>query len=229
MSEQESILDSYRIILNVIDLKAKNTHAVMCAETGRVLCFTNWMQTAKQMESELNVKVWYYISKAKIIPRGINLNLPFRYVFDLVTGSLVKAPTSEEDISRFIIYSEKSAVYDIIHRTINQERDHIRANLSLQELIYKKKHEEALRVLDSTGDVPDDIPYLQMHCSLTGDDMHKAAAKIVDKHNFVESRIMETEMLRMKYTHKLRSCSDLVSINLLLDEFNRESSIYGRF
>ena len=232
MSEQESILDSYRIILNVISLSAKNTHAVLCVRTGRILSFTNWMQTAKQLESEPNVKVWYYINKAKIIPRGINLNLPFEYAFDAISGAIIKKPITEQEAQQFIVMSEKSAVLDILHRIINSERDHIRSNLSLQDNIYMSKYEEATRVIYNNEmglDVPDEIPYIRMHCDLTGEDVIMVAHKIVDKHNFVESRMYHTEMVRMKYTKAIRECDDLASVNLLLDELNRETSIYGRF
>jgi hypothetical protein len=224
-----SVLDSYRLIFNVISLSAKNTHAVLAADTGRLICFTNWMQTAKAMETVPNTRVWYFMNAAKVIPKSINLNLPFEYVFDTLTGVFLKKPLEEELLSKHLLLSEKSAVYDIIHRNINQERQHIRANLSGQELIYQRKVEESKDILSGSQMNLQNHPYMCAYCEIEGIEPTMAAQRVLDKNMFSQARLVETETLRMKYTRSVRTCSDLLQLNAILDEFNRESSIYGRF
>ena len=73
MKNDEKLLDSYRIIFNVITLNAKNLHAALCKETGRIICFTNWMQTAKALESDTSLTIWYFIKNTKLIPNNVSL------------------------------------------------------------------------------------------------------------------------------------------------------------
>jgi hypothetical protein len=225
----ESVLDSYRLIFNVISLSAKNTHAVLAADTGRLICFTNWMQTAKAMETEPNTRVWYFINTAKVIPKSINLNLPFEYVFDAITGAFLKKQLDEDLVARYLVLSEKSAVYDNIHRTINQEREHINASLVGQAYIYQCKVEEAKDILSGNSVDSQSHPYLYDYCQLEGISSEDAARLVLDKNMFVQARLLETESIRMKYMRAVRMCGELLELNQLLDEFNREACIYGRF
>lgn len=229
----ESILDSYRIIHNVISLKAKNTHAVFCQETGRCLSFTNLDHTIKQMECEQNVRVWHYFNKTNMFPMGINLNLPFEFVFDPIGGNLIKKPLTENEVRKYLVLSEKSAAYDVIGRAITRERNHIRGNIPLQGIVHSKKYDEAVSIqqaLSCGHDLPSSerIPYIMAEADLTGEDLSQIANKIIQKRKFQESRIFNTEVLRMKYVKQLRTCSDVVEINYILDEFKREANIYGR-
>jgi hypothetical protein len=228
MSDEANLLDNYRVIFNLISLKAKNLHAVLCKETGRIVCFTNWMQTAKAIESDPSLRVWYFINHAKLIPSNVNLNTPYGVVFDAITGAFFVKEITQEEVHRFIVISEKAAVFDIIHRTINQERDHIRANLALQEYVYKKKYEEALEVIETGFDREKHI-YIHSESNEKNVNPVKLAKAIIDKRNFAESRLFHTEQMRVKYTNMLKQCNDLLKVNQILDEFNRESSIYGRF
>lgn len=228
MSDEVNLLDNYRVIFNLISLKAKNLHAVLCKETGRIVCFTNWMQTAKAMESHPSLRVWYFINHAKLIPSNVNLNTPYEIVFDAITGAFFVKEIDQELVNKFIVLSEKSAAFDIIHRTLNQERDHIRSNLTLQEEIYKLKYDEAVDVIDSGFKSAKHI-YIYSEAKQKDIEPLLLAHKIVDKRKFVESRILHTEQMRVKYTLLLKQCGDLLKINEILDEFNRESSIYGRF
>lgn len=228
MSDEVNLLDNYRVIFNLISLKAKNLHAVMCKETGRIVCFTNWMQTAKAMESHPSLRVWYFINHAKLIPSNVNLNTPYEVVFDAITGAFFVKEITQELVNKFIVFSEKSAVFDIVHRTLNQERDHIRSNLALQEYVYNKKYDEALEVVD-VGFDPSNHIYISSEAKEKNIQPLLLANKIIDKRKFAESRILHTEQMRVKYTLLLKECDDLLKINEILDEFNRESSIYGRF
>lgn len=228
MNNDEKLLDSYRVIFNVITLKAKNLHAALCKETGRIVCFTNWMQTAKALESDTSLQIWYFIKGTKLIPNNINLNIPFELTFDRIAGSFFLKELTEEEVRKYLITSEKSAVLDIMHRTINQERDYIRPNLSLQQNIYDRKYKEALEVL-TTEFNRDKHPYIDYESELFNIRPLELAKKILIKHEVNESKILQTEMIRIKYTKLLKECNDLITINKILDEFNRESSIYGRF
>ena len=115
-----------------------------------------------------------------------------------------------------------------MHRSINQERDYIRPNLSLQYQIYDIKYKEALEVI-TTGFNKNKHAYIDYESELFGVDPSTLAKKILLKHEISESMILQTEKLRIKYTKLLKECNDLVTVNKLLDEFNRESGIYGRF
>ena len=225
MSELDS---GYRLIFNVIALNSKFTHAVLEADTGRLLSLTNWLETAKAMESEENTRVWYFINNSRKIPRAINVNIPCQYVFDNITSSFYKKTTSDEDIGRCLIMSEKSAVYDIIHRTINKERVHIRPALAMQESIYQSKVEEAKEILSGVVFNPSKHPYIHNYSSLKQITPVVAAQRIITKNNFAKARLFETEVLRMKYVTMLKKCKDLYKINEIYNEFSREANIYGR-
>jgi hypothetical protein len=218
----------YRLIFNVISLTSKYTHAVLQADTGRIICLTNWLETAKAMESEENTRVWYFINNSRKIPRAINVNIPCEYVFDNITSSFYKKSISDEEIAKCLILSEKSAVFDIIHRTINKERVHIRPALAMQEPIYQLKLEEAKDLLSGNTFDPSRHPYTHNYALLKSITPIVAAQRIINKNNFAKARLFETEVLRMKYVTMLKSCKDLLQINEICNEFSRETNIYGR-
>jgi hypothetical protein len=227
-NDEINLLDDYRVIFNLISLKAKNLHAVLCKETGRIVCFTNWFQTAKEIECDPSLRAWYFINHTKLIPSNVNLNTPYEVVFDNITGAFFVKEITQEEVNRFIVISEKAAVLDTIHRTISEEHDYIRSDLSLQEHVYQKKYEEALEVISGGFDREKHI-YICFESNEKNINPVKLARAIIDKRNFAESKLFHMEQLRVKYTNMLKQCNNLLKVNEILDEFNRESSIYGRF
>ena len=218
----------YRILFNVVSLSSKHTHAVLEVETGRLICLTNWLETAKAMESEDNTRVWYFINNTNKLPKAVNVNLPFEYVFDNITSSFYKKDIIEEQqVQKYLTLSEKSAVYDILHRILNRERTHIRPALALQETVYKLKLEEACAIISGETYDANTYPYIREYSCLTNISPMQAAQRIINKDKLQKSRLVETESIRMKYISLLKSCKDLSKINDLHDEMVRETSIYG--
>jgi hypothetical protein len=222
-----NIDSEYRILFNVVSLNSKHTHAVFEVGTGRLLCLTNWLETAKAMESEDNTRVWYFINNSKKLPKIINVNLPFEYVFDNITSSFYKKDIPEEETQKYLTLSEKSAVYDILHRILNRERKHIQPALAMQEIVYAMKLKEAYELISGETYHPDAHPYVRDYSSLKNISPFEAAQRIINKDKLQKSRLVETESIRMKYISLLKSCTDLIQVNELHDEMVRETSIYG--
>jgi len=138
----KELLD-YNPILNIIK-PTLPLHSVLCTETGRVLCFTNYIKTAFDISSERNRKLWRNVHLTHKISSAINLSLPQYFIYNIPSQTFKKKILSEEDCYKYIMISERAAVLDELHKFT--EYDGIEDNCIPEFLIDARKEEnESMR------------------------------------------------------------------------------------
>lgn len=133
----KELLD-YCPILNLIKTTLP-LHSVLCTETGRVLCFTNYIQTAFAISSERNRKLWKNVQLTHKVSNSINLNLPQHFIYNIPSQTFKKKILSEEDCYKYILISEKAAALDELHKFV--EYDGVEDECIPSFLIDAKKEE----------------------------------------------------------------------------------------
>ena len=219
------VLDDYSIIFNPIS-KKHQIHALLCSKSNRIITISNWSKTIQCLNSTANTHVWYNLNIKKI-PKIINLNLPFECVYDLVIGTFNKIVIDEDDILPYLLLSEKSSVFDFMHKRISIMRLRHSSFLPNQQEIYKQKYKDALNIME--GKTSREQCYVKKYAVLMNIDETTAAKQIIDKHNLNNSFMEFTEDLRMRYTKSIIETENLFSLNLLYDNMHKELAVYGRF
>ena len=113
-------LINYTPILNKIKTNLP-LHSVICTESGRILCFTNYIKTAVVVSASRNTKLWANLHLTHKIPTTLNLNLPQYYIFNIPSQTFKRKDLTEEECYKYIIISERAAAIDELHRFLDQE------------------------------------------------------------------------------------------------------------
>jgi hypothetical protein len=218
------VLDEYSIIFNIIYRK-KALHSLICVKTNRLICFSNWKQTIGSLQ-ENNTHAWYNMNLSQKIPKEINLNLSFDYVYDSISQNFVKKEIEDSELMPYLIISEKSSAFDFLNRNICKMRYGSISQLPHQTEIYKKKYNEAVAFIDSDFSVS---RYLKSYSDIKGIDMRQAAKLIIEKHELYNAVLENSEHIRLKYTELIRNSNSLEELNLVYDNMNKEINVYGKF
>ena len=135
-------LVNYTPILN----KIKTTlplHSVICTESGRILCFTNYIKTAIVVSSSRNTKLWMNLHLTHKIPSTLNLSLPQYFIFNIPSQTFKRKNLTEEECYKYIIISERAAAIDELHRFL--DREYLEEEITEQFIQARKEENEEMR------------------------------------------------------------------------------------
>jgi hypothetical protein len=178
-------------------------HAVICEITGRFLCISNYVNTVNQLSKIPNTHVWYNLKH--VVPKYINLNKPFNYVYDGISNSFKVRMVEQhsEEYDKYYMFGERAAAIDVLNITVNSQISLIERNL-----IDLDQYNEASQ------------------CDLTED---KDACYIVNSYKLTRARVKQLTEFRIRYSDIFLNVDNLQNLNNMFDECNREMHVYGNF
>ena len=149
------------------------------------------------------------------------LGWTWEWVFDTETRKFVHSPAPEDyELHYWIrIYAEKAIVLYTLYSWINLTRSMFNTNVVYQRDIYKKKIAEAEQLLlNQTGD----FPYLMQMSNELDISLDEAANQIMIDNKNLETVLLETERIKLKYEKALIDANNIASIRALYFDFNAE-------
>lgn len=101
--------------------------------------------------------------------------------------------------------------------------------LFLQESIYNFKQQEAEQILNSDDNIDEiNFPFLREYADYKNTDLKTAAKEVLIQIKLYKTRLNNTENMRLKYKNLIKKEKDIVNLNLLTNQFLRESEMYAR-
>lgn len=107
---------------------------------------------------------------------------------------------------------------------INAIRHPVRTGVDFQETVYlvKRMQAQAFRDAGYPEDIFIDYPYVLQYADYAHISMKQAADDILFKAKLDDEILAQSELLRLKYFHKLKSASTLEELPLILSEFMKD-------
>lgn len=161
------------------------------------------------------------------LPRDWDSRRGWEWQFDIKLQEFIHLPDklSWKEIADFQLTFEKAACLDKVHTRINNVRRYYVNEINAQHTVYRIKADEAKSFLKNPVDKPsyDDYPFLVSYCKITGVDADLAAREILIQAEFAESRLVETEILRIKYSRAIHSAESVLELRGIINDFYREA------
>lgn len=214
-------------------------HALLDHNEKRLLGVSHWVTTVNSLAAaELNSnQIWFINAGAQcLIPDNFDNTRPWRFRWSIpdekymLEESVVEYP--EEDLYRYMLMTEKFGALDKINFGIQSYRRFFQKDLMFQDAIYTYKAAEveaydrdrAEGLITST----DKYPFTRDYATMMGLDIDLAADAIRLQADIFKTRMLDSEMLRLKYVKMMRDCSDITKIDSIVKEFQKECFVYGK-
>ena len=212
----------------------KQWHLLYEHDTGRIVCTSVWHATILSMQDiTLNsVPLWWMNSPSSKLPRNFDVTRPWQCSWDpnSQTFSINSQPMDYDLLYKYNLLAEKSALIDRINHNIYNHRRYLWNDELLQLTVYHMKYLSAQEVLRTPNaeQTPQQWPLISDYAELAGLSLKAAAEEIAFQYRLWETRISNTESLRLRSIRAVRDCTDILEISKLLKNFLAESDLYGR-
>jgi|APGre2960657468_1045069.scaffolds.fasta_scaffold17624_3 hypothetical protein len=209
-------------------------HSLIHIPTGRPLCISYWEAVPNILaESTLNTtqRFWVNSVTGSVITKDFDSSNPWLWQWDSSQIKYLKSdPSLTFDEKYFyILIAEKAAVLDIILHKLQHYRRMFSHDYLFQQDIYRLKANESLEIIkNKITDMNGDFPFTEAYAEFEGIDLQTAAQSINIQDKFFQTRMLNTEMLRLKYLRKIKDCSDVQQLHPILNDFYKEGEVYGR-
>jgi hypothetical protein len=134
-----------------------------------------------------------------------------------------------DELYNFHLIIEKAAILDYLNFRINVHRRSVLNGLFLQESIYNFKQQEAEQILNNSTNINEiNYPFLREYADSKNIDLITAAKEVLIQIKLYKTRLNNTENMRLKYKNLVKDCKDIIKLNLIVNQFLRESQMYAR-
>lgn len=134
-----------------------------------------------------------------------------------------------DELYNFHLIIEKAAILDYLNFRINVHRRSVLNGLFLQESIYNFKQQEAEQILNNSTNIDEiNYPFLREYADSKNIDLITAAKEVSLQVKLYKTRLSNTENMRLKYKNLVKDCKDITKLNLIINQFLRESQMYAR-
>jgi hypothetical protein len=135
---------------------------------------------------------------------------------------------SKKELYKLILDNQKSFLLDIVYRRIDYIRQNNTSGLFYQDLIYKKKYDEAKEILKNniTEDTFMNYPYTSGYAEIMKITLQESAKQIMIQNESENGFLVETENMRIRYTNIIRKETNIENLNLIHQDFLKENEIY---
>ena len=205
-------------------------HSLFDNENNRLLALSKWNSTISTLnESVENSYARHSLNKLydfnNII---IHSNKP--YLIRIYNGVFEQDEDNFtlDELYNFHLIIEKAAILDYLNFRINVHRRSVWNGLYLQESIYNFKQQEAEQFLNNEIDDDINFPFLREYADSKNTDLKTAAKEILIQVKIYKTRLNNTENMRLKYKNLVKDCKDITKLDLILNQFLRESQMYAR-
>lgn len=206
-------------------------HGLLDTVERRLLAVSYYADTVIALQAQiLNTRAIMKINQSpSIVPRDLDNLTPWRYVFDGKSYALDSALEYPADaVIRWMMINEKAAALDQIHTGIQMHRRTFQRDMLFQADIYRLKLEDA-RTFKAQPDIDADlVPFVRDYAQLLGTDLDHAANAIILQADIYKSRMVDSDALRIKYTHAVAQCTTAAALHPLVDNFQKECWLYGK-
>jgi hypothetical protein len=213
-----------------VNTEPAEVHSLVDNETSRFLALSKWNSTITTLnESVENTYVRHSLNKLYDFKDIIVYsNKPF--LIRLYNGALEQDDDNftYDELYNFHLIMEKSAILDYLNFRINVHRRSVWNGLYLQESIYNFKQQEAEQFLNNENSDDISFPFLREYADSKDIDLKTAAKEILIQVKIYKTRLNNTENMRLKYKNLIKDCKDITKLDLILNQFLRESSMYAR-
>ena len=136
---------------------------------------------------------------------------------------------SYDELYHFHLIAEKSAILDYFNFRINVHRRSVLNGLFFQESIYNFKQQEAEQILNTNENIDElNFPFLREYADSKNIYLKTAAKELLIQAKLYKTRLNNTENMRLKYKNLIKDCKDITKLNLIVNQFLRESQMYAR-
>lgn len=214
-------------------------HALIDHNEKRILGVSHWVATVNALASaELNSnQAWFINAGAQcLIPDNFDNTRPWRFRWStpdekyLLEESVTEYP--EDDLYRYMLMTEKFGAMDKINFGIQSYRRFFQKDLLFQDSIYayKAAEVEAYDRDQAQGLIVshDQYPFIRDYATMMSLDIDLAADAIRLQADIFKTRMLDSEMLRLKYVKEMRECQDITKVDRVLKEFQKECFVYGK-
>lgn len=226
----KSHVKNYKIVGN-----PKAMHLVYNYGTRRIGAFSPWITTVntlKDTDINLSVKYWQNYPQYKVLPANCTAEKAWLCAWKEEESSwvLTEEDFTEEQLYSFVLNVEKAATLDEIYQRILHYRRPIMSSLSLQDTVYLMKYTEAMEIRNTPDPIEDpwQWPLVNDYANLQNTDLRSASEEIIFQNKMFRSRLSNTETIRIKYTRAIKSCTDILGLDSIINQFYTEGEIYGK-
>lgn len=215
-------------------------HALVDHNEKRILGVSHWVTTVNSLAAaELNSNQTFFINAGQqcLVPENFDNTRPWRYRWSIpdekymLEENIVEYP--EDDLYRYLLMTEKFAALDKINFGIQSYRRFFQKDLMFQDLIYEYKAHEVEKYdnyLEQHGKEidSDSVPFIRDYAEVMCLDLDLAASAVRLQADIFKTRMLDSEMLRLKYAKQMRECQDINAVDVIVREFQKECFVYGK-
>lgn len=222
------------IVYTNIFTSAKQWHLLYEHDTGRVLCASPWHATILTMQDmTLNaIPLWWMNSNVSKLTREFNITTPWQCFWNpnTQTFSIDTQDLDHDALYRYNLLAEKAAILDTVNQKIYNHRRFLWNDQMLQPTVYHMKYVSACDVLRDPEPEkdPQRWPLVYDYAEFAGKTMAEAAEEIVFQYRLWETRISNTETLRLRTNRAIAQCQDIDKLTEISQNFIAESDLYGK-
>ncbi len=232
--EYQQIINGPTMLTKLKVAGTKPLHLLYNYEFRRPVAATVWLATANSLvHRHINCYLQFGINHEKNqfknfkLPRDWDSTRGWEWQYDIKLQQFSYAP---DDIARderayFQLTFEKSACLDKIHYRISNTRRYYVSEINAQHNVYRIKAEEAKKFLDNPCENPttEQFPFLVSYADINNSTVEFAAREILMQSEFTESRLMETEVMRVKYSRAIHDAKNILELRGIMNDFYRET------
>jgi hypothetical protein len=199
------------------------------------LMFVSYFEAVPNIlaESTLNTfqKFWLNSVAGKQLATDFDSSQPWLWQWNLAQQKYIKSsdPLTFDELYFHMLVAEKAAVIDIMLNRIQNYRRLFSHDYLHQREIYRLKAIEARKILDDgITEMNGDFPFTEAYAELEGFDLQTAAQSINLQDKFFQSKMVNTESLRLKYLRQIKDCTDIQQIHPILNDFYKQGELYAK-
>jgi len=237
MLTQEEFLKSlyFKSLCQPVDFYKgpKQLHALIEVDSGRIVAASAWHATMLSLSNVvLNSNILWHTYVQGKIPQDFNNTRPWqcRWNINNDTFYLDDSALDYDKLYQYNLIVEKSAALDMINFRLYYHRRFLWNDQLLQPTVYHMKYLSARDYLSQTKPVtdPQHWPLVYDYAEFAGLDLDTAANEIVFQYRLWETRISNTESIRLKFTKLVSECTDILEISKIVQSFQNENDLYAR-
>ena len=151
----------------------------------------------------------------------------FQYDIKKDVFNLASTKLKFNDAYKYAVLQEKAGTIDFINDRINEYRLRFSQDLKFQteiDSIVVAEANEVVKMFESGETINvEKFPLLDQMSKLSGNDMYTTAMELLLKTNFNKDFLVQTEIIRIRYSHATLKCKEMVEVRATLQDFADET------
>lgn len=198
-------------------------HGLIHPESNRLMVLSSYRDTVSHLSQTAGTYVLSInkstFGRGPLMKNFFGWTWEWEFKQDTRTFQHSPAPQDYELHYWMRINAEKAAVLDTIYSWVNSNRQNLSTDIVYQRDVRERKVKEAEQLL---AGVTGEFPYLTQYSNETGIPISEVASRVLMNGRDIETVLLETERIRIKYGKALRDATNIASVRALHFDFQAE-------